>query len=181
MNTRAKLIFAILGLGLILPGRYLLAQSTPQSNTSQSTNTTLLRPAKLPPPTLNKPVYRLKDNSILPLEQLISRSQAIGTIPKKAKLKSAKLLNLSEHYKQREQITNGILLESAEIHPKRLVWEVTLDYPEGFDARPGHYDQATVTKVVDAETGKILSVDVDAPAKAFHSRRPPEPFSDFNR
>ncbi|MEH2406310.1 hypothetical protein [Nostoc sp.] len=65
------------------------------------------------------------------------------------------------------------LSQPAEISASRQVYEVILDFPQGFKIRVGSYDRATVTAFFDAETGESLSTDIEAPASAFHSNYDP--------
>lgn len=112
------------------------------------------------------PKIRLDDNS-QGNRKFISREQAIGTIPENAELKSAKMAKLSES----EQEISGGALESAEIHPNRKVWVVVYNFPLGLKTRVYKFDKATVTKIVDAESGEVLSSQYEAPPGAAHLLR----------
>ncbi|MEH2398577.1 hypothetical protein [Nostoc sp.] len=155
---------------------FILALALPIKNT-------LSQPAEIKP-VVNLPVIpadaniikrapaRLQDNSALPVTKLISQDKIVSRLTKKATLKSIRLVKYSDYQSNRIKIV-GVAAENAEISPSRQVYEVILDFPQGFKIRVGSYDRATVTALFDAETGESLSTDIDAPASAFHSNYDP--------
>ena len=73
-----------------------------------------------------------------------------------------------------EKIATRILIGLAvkpEISSNRLVYELITELTDFIIPRADHFDRATITTIIDAETGEALSGDIDAPPGAFQSNR----------
>ena len=51
------------------------------------------------------------------------------------------------------------------------MYELTTELTDFIISRADHFDRATITTIIDAETGEALSGDIDAPPGAFQSNR----------
>ncbi|WP_009633484.1 hypothetical protein [Synechocystis sp. PCC 7509] len=136
-------------------GKQAIAQ-TPTNHLSPPTNSLNLNDSQLlynenPAPTLGT-------NRGRSINRFITKDKAIGVIPKKAKLISAKLAPWSKY--QTENFSGAIL---HDVSTERMVWVVKLFFPEGIDTEGGFFGEATLTTAYDAETGNIISQDVSSP------------------
>ncbi|MEH2072889.1 MAG: hypothetical protein V7K57_00460 [Nostoc sp.] len=151
--------FLICGLlALLIPVGYTLAQPVPSKQP--------VKPVTIPKPT----IIRLRDNSTLTADKLIPQAKVFAWVNKKAVIKSIKLLHFGEHLASRKKVV-GVESENPEISSNRLVYELITELTDFTIPRAGHFDRATITTIIDAETGEALSSDIDAPPGAFQSNR----------
>jgi hypothetical protein len=91
-------------------------------------------------------------------QQLLSTKDKILN---KFKLKPTEKVLSTELKKWSEfNTTKGGNSKHSELADDRIVWEVTIDSPEGVDTRGGFYNNAKVTYVIDAETEKLIEMFV---------------------
>jgi hypothetical protein len=95
---------------------------------------------------------RLPANAQFPLTRFISRQEAIGILSKKVRLISAKLMSLRDYGGQER---DGATFH--EVSSERMVWVVKLAFPEGLDTDGGYFEKARFTKVLDAQTGRLIT------------------------
>lgn len=105
-----------------------------------------------PQPYNNNPTPTLPGNKNLPTNLFITREQAIGTLPKNARLISAELKPWGEH--EKATFRNARLYD---ISPDRMVWVVKAAFPDGIETRGGFFSDATQTVSYDSETGRFIS------------------------
>jgi hypothetical protein len=146
-----------------------LAVLVPGSILAQPAQTPTVRQAPHAPGALKAPEVRLKDNTALPIDKLVPQEKIVGRLTKKATLKSIQLIKYSQHQAERAKIA-GVAFENPEISGNRQIYKIVLEFPQGFTIpRAGKFDRATVTSIIDAETGESIDTDIDAPPGAFHS------------
>ncbi|MBN3958384.1 hypothetical protein [Nostoc sp. NMS8] len=143
-------------LTLLIPVGYTLAQPVPSRQP--------VKPVTTPKAT----TIRLRDNSTLTADKLIPQAKIIARVNKKAVIKSIKLVHFGEHLATRKKVV-GVESENPEISSNRLVYELITELTDFTIPRVGHFDRATITTIIDAETGETLSSDIYAPAGAFQS------------
>jgi len=148
---------------------FLLAVLVPGSLLAQPAQAPAVRKAPHPPSALKAPVVRLKDNSALSIDKLVSQEKIVVRLTKKATLKSMQILKYSQYQAEQTKIA-GVAFQNPEISPNRQIYKIVLEFPQGFTIpRAGKFDRATVTSIIDAETGESIDTDIVAPPGAFHS------------
>lgn len=80
-----------------------------------------------------------------------------------SKIESIKLKTWGTHMLEDDQNNKDIELQTD---PDHMVWVVVTSYPSGLDTKAGFYDNATVTVVLDAQTGTFMKSMV----KGVHNR-----------
>lgn len=159
---KTKLIFASFFVAVLIPASFTLAQQPPSN-----------------PPKLTKKVvpitaprigdYLYQDNSTLPNDRIIPESAIRARVQENVTLISIKLLRYKDFIANRKNNGQGDQ-QNMTISPERLVYEVIAE-KRNFKTRAGTFEFATVTTLVDAETGENLTVDIKAPASAFKPSR----------
>ncbi|BAZ52599.1 hypothetical protein NIES4103_52640 [Nostoc sp. NIES-4103] len=171
-----KLLFlSLLGIGITIPMTSLLAQNAVDNPDNSSP------PGYRRPPTASKTIipeppspttpteYLYPDNSAKPEWRMIKKERAIGQLRQGLNLKNARLVTYADYIKFKTQL-GGDIIENAQVHPKRRVWLIEIDAPNGIDVPQRVRDQKTpriekfkkskILMVVDAETGDRLGVDI---------------------
>lgn len=151
-----KLLFTAVFLTVLLP-KLVSAQAVPIPPS--------VRKAPHASGALKAPKIRLKDNSALSVEQLVPQEKIVARFTKRATLKSIQLMRYGQYQAERG-------FGNPEISSHRQVYKVVLGLPHGFTSpRAGTFDKATVTYLIDAETGETIYKRVVAPPGAFHPKR----------
>ncbi|AIQ13830.1 hypothetical protein [Paenibacillus durus] len=94
-------------------------------------------------------------------ERILANKEAIASKFKLSgnnKIESFELKSWGEYNTVNSK--DGIEAENTTVDKSRLVWVVKVDFADGYDTRVGHFNNATVTYVIDPETEHVLAQDV---------------------
>jgi hypothetical protein len=97
---------------------------------------------------------RFPANETLPRYFFGSRRAYLSRIAPDAQLISFQLLSYRDYL---ALDSSGI---SMEVAPGRMVIHLVMAYPNGVEAQPGHYGNATVSQLFDGVTGQLISEEV---------------------
>jgi hypothetical protein len=112
------------------------------------------RASNVATPNGRRPEPTFKANRTLPISRLISRDRIEKSVPKEAQLLSTNLQTWGA-YEDAEQSGANF----SDISRDRMVW-VLKTYHMTITTDDGTWDNATVTEVIDAETGRQVSQEI---------------------
>lgn len=102
----------------------------------------------------NKPVkFRLPANKGLSSEHFLKKEYFVDRLSLDAVLRSAELITYREYMLK---YGDGASVPS-DVSPDRMVWALTVKFPQGLEAMNANYSQAQVFSARDAESGAYLS------------------------